>query len=433
MKILKFLPILFCLLWLIPNAARAENAVLGDSSQMFSADKIPLELNVSVDGENHTFSRSDILNLIEETSALSPNLSYRSEIENPDFCLYKKSLICRMVLPYVTYGHLQKTYTRGISEENLQTLLQNLAQKTDTGPVNAKLQMTDGKVSVFALSSPGIQLDMDKGEVAMRDYLAQGDFQATLTLPVKKTDPVVSTDSIENLGINTLIGEGVSDFRGSPKNRVFNINTATQRFNGLLIKPGEEFSFVKNLGLVDGEHNYLPELVIKNDKTEPEFGGGICQVSTTAFRAAIYSGLKITMRQNHAYPVSYYNPQGMDSTVYIPRPDLRFMNNTPGYILIETKIEGTKLFFDFYGTSDGRSVKVIGPRITQHNSDGSMKATFTQEIYDKDGNLQRSDVFNSAYASPSKYPHPGAEPVFTEKPKDWSKNEWDNYKKAHGL
>lgn len=424
---------MFCLLWLIPNAACAENTVLGDSLQMFSADKIPLELNVSVDGKNHTFSRSDILNLIEETSALSPNPSYRSEIENPDFCRYKKSLLCRMVLPYATYGHLQRTYTRGISEENLQALLQNLAQKTDTGPVNAKLQMTDGKVSVFALSSPGIQLDMDKGAAAIRDYLIRGDFQATLTLSVKKTDPVVSTDSIENLGINTLIGEGVSDFRGSPKNRIFNINTATRKFNGLLIKPGEEFSFVENLGEVDAKHNYLPELVIKNDKTEPEFGGGICQVSTTAFRAAIYSGLKITMRQNHAYPVNYYNPQGMDSTVYIPRPDLRFMNNTPGYILIETRIEGTKLFFDFYGTSDGRSVKVIGPRITQHNSDGSMKATFTQEIYDKDGNLQRSDVFNSAYASPSKYPHPGAEPVFTEKPKDWSKNEWDNYKKAHGM
>lgn len=424
---------MFCLFLAFPGTTRAENGLLISSSRGISPDKIPLELPLKVDGKDYSFSRSDALNLIQETSQLFPDPNYRSEIENPDFCLYKKSLNCRLVFPYTNYAHIKKAYVRSLKTENIKTFLQNLAQKTDTGPVNAKLQMADGKVSVFALSSPGVQLDMDKSEQAIAEYLSQGDFKTTLALPVKKTDPEVSTDSIENLGINTLIGEGVSDFHGSPKNRIFNINTATQRFNGLLIKPGEEFSFVQNLGPVDGEHNYLPELVIKNDKTEPEFGGGICQVSTTAFRAAIYSGLKITMRQNHAYPVNYYNPQGMDSTVYIPRPDLRFVNNTPGYILIETRIEGTKLFFDFYGTSDGRSIKVIGPRITERGSDGSMKATFSQEVYDKDGNLQRSDVFNSSYASPSKYPHPGAEPVFTEKPKDWSKNEWDNYKKAHSL
>ncbi len=417
----------------MPNITQAENGTPGDFSQSFSADKIPLELNFSINEKNYSFSRSDILKLIEENYSLSLSPDYQTEMENPDFCAYKKSLLCRLVLPYATYGHVKKIYTRTFSEKNSLSFLQDLAQKTDTGPVNAKLQMQDGKVSVFDLSSPGIQLDIKRSAVALADYLTQGNFQNALTLPIKKTDPEVSTASIENLGINALIGEGVSDFRGSPKNRIFNINTATEHFNGLLIKPGEEFSFVQNLGPVDAEHNYLPELVIKNDKTEPEFGGGICQVSTTAFRAAIYAGLKITMRQNHAYPVSYYNPQGMDSTVYIPKPDLRFINDTPGYILIETRIEGTKLFFDFYGTTDGRSIKVIGPKITERGADGSLKATFTQEIYDRNGNLTRNDVFNSVYASPSKYPHPGTEPTFTEKPKNWSKNEWDNYRKAHGL
>ena len=208
---------------------------------------------------------------------------------------------------------------------------------------------------------------------------------------------------------------------------------ATNRFNGVLIKPGEEFSFVKILGEVDGEHGYLPELVIKHDKTEPEFGGGICQVSTTTFRAAINSGLEITARRNHAYPVSYYNPQGMDATVYVPRPDLRFINNTPGYILIETQIEGTKLIFNFYGTDDGRRVNIIGPKILSRESDGSMKTTFTQQVFDKNDKLIREDVFNSNYDSPNKYPHPGSETVLTKKPSDWSSNEWKEYKKAHGM
>jgi len=178
---------------------------------------------------------------------------------------------------------------------------------------------------------------------------------------------------------------------------------------------------------VDGEHGYLPELVIKNNVTEPEFGGGICQVSTTAFRAAIYSGLKITARKNHAYPVSYYNPQGMDSTVYVPNPDLRFINNTPNYILIQTKIVGTQLIFDFYGTDDGRKTTVDGPYTTDKQPDGSLKAHFTQHVIDKDGKEFIDDIFNSAYGSPYKFPHPGG-PTLATKPANWSDDEWKNYK-----
>ncbi len=437
MKISKFLPVLFCLFWALPTAAATGNGMAGDFSQAFSPDKIPTDLTLSVNGTAYPFSPSDLLSLIDETAKLSPNQKYRSEIENPDFCLYKKSLTCHLVFPYDLYGHLQKAYTRALDENNLQTFLQNLAAKTDTAAVDAKLQMADGKVSTFSLSSPGVQLDMDQSAQILTDYINRGDFSVTLTLPVKKTDPIVSTDSIENLGINTLVGEGVSDFRGSPVNRIFNIKRALQQFNGVLIKPGEEFSFIQNLGDVDAQHGYRPELSIVGNATELQFGGGICQVSTTAFRAAIYSGLKITARTPHAYPVGYYNPQGMDSTVYIPRPDLRFINNTPGYILVENRIEGTKLFFDFYGTSDGRKTNVIGPKILEHNPDGSMKATFTQEVYDKDGKLIQNDIFNSAYNSPSHYPHPdstgAASPLITEKPQKWSQNEWDIYKKAHGL
>jgi vancomycin resistance protein YoaR len=184
---------------------------------------------------------------------------------------------------------------------------------------------------------------------------------------------------------------------------------------------------------VDGEHGYLPELVIKQNRTEPEFGGGICQVSSTVFRAAIYSGLKITARRNHAYPVKYYAPYGMDATIYIPKPDLKFVNNTPGHILMQASIEGTELIFRFYGTSDRRKVEVDGPHILESNPDGSMKTVFTQKVTDTEGETIIDDAFRSNYASPSKYPHPGQEPVLTEKPKDWSERQWKEYRKAHGL
>ena len=121
----------------------------------------------------------------------------------------------------------------------------------------------------------------------------------------------------------------------------------------------------------------------------------------------------------------------MDATVYVPRPDLRFINNTPAYILIQTKIEGTELIFQFYGTDDGRKTEVIGPKIIERNSDGSLKATFTQKVADKNGDLIREDVFNSNYDSPNKYPHPGQ--VLSQKPAGWSDKEWSKYKKDNNL
>jgi vancomycin resistance protein YoaR len=118
--------------------------------------------------------------------------------------------------------------------------------------------------------------------------------------------------------------------------------------------------------------------------------------------------------------------------VYIPKPDLMFLNDTPNYILIQTRIEGAQLFFDFFGTSDGRQAKIVGPTILERGGDGSMKTVAYQEIYGADGNLIRKDTFKSNYKSPSLYPHPGEEKV-TEKPADWSSKEWKAYKKANGM
>jgi len=156
---------------------------------------------------------------------------------------------------------------------------------------------------------------------------------------------------------------------------------------------------------VGPKEGYLPELVIKKGETIPEYGGGLCQVSSTAFRGAVQAGLEITERQNHAYPVRYYSPQGTDATIYPPHPDLRFKNNTPAYILIQTKIKGNKLYFEFYGSDDGRKVELIGPKTYDKKEDGSMKAVWTEKVSDKDGNPVLEKKFYSIYKSPALYPH----------------------------
>ncbi|MFZ2975327.1 MAG: VanW family protein [Candidatus Moraniibacteriota bacterium] len=415
-----------------PGNIFAQNNDLSKALPIDILNKIPSDLSLTINENSYPLAKSEISTWLKEKNYLSCDAIYFSEIENIDLCKYEKSIECRLSFPYEKQRHVRKNHTLSVNIISIENFTKDLARKVNKDPIDAKFEITDGKVSVFSLSSPGIELNEKESVKILENYLLAQNFSSSPELPTQKKQPEISSDSQNNLGITSLIGSGKSNFVGSPKNRIFNIKVATNRFNGILIKPDEEFSFVKVLGEVDGEHGYLPELVIKQDKTEPEFGGGICQVSTTAFRAAINSGLEITARRNHAYPVSYYNPQGMDATVYVPRPDLRFINNTPKHILIETKIEGTELFFNFYGTDDGRKTNVIGPTITERKPDGSMKATFTQQVFDKDAKLIREDVFNSAYDSPSKYPHPGAE-TLTEKPKDWSDNEWKKYKKEHKI
>src|SRR4029077_14600178 len=112
-----------------------------------------------------------------------------------------------------------------------------------------------------------------------------------------------------------------------------------------------------------------------------EFGGGLCQVSTTTFRAAMQAGLPITARRNHAYAVKYYSPQGTDATIYPGSADLKFINDTPGAILIwPYEKDKNTLVYDFYGTKDSRQVTLQTPVVYDRKPDGSMKATWTRLV-----------------------------------------------------
>lgn len=387
-------------------------------------------LTLAVNGQEEVIPYGEFSAWINQNPILVKNSRYKAEAENIYFCPTDVNF-CYLTEAYREKMNIQKKDYVAVNKIKIRAFLEDLGRRVNKGSLDAKFKIENGKVTAFELSKDGLELDMEKSSEILKENLLRNNYAEKINLAFKAIEPKMKSSDVNNLGIQTVIGEGKSNFRGSPVNRIHNIRVATSRFNGAIIKPGEDFSFVSVLGEVDEEHGYKAELVIKKNKTEPEFGGGICQVSTTAFRAAIYSGLKITARQNHAYPVAYYNPQGMDATVYIPRPDLRFKNNTPGHILLQTEIAGTELIFRFYGTSDGRKVEVEGPKITERNPDGSMKTVFTQKVFDKDNHSIIEDIFKSAYDSPDKYPHPGEE-KFASKPDGWSKKQWQDYKKANG-
>ena len=391
----------------------------------------PETLVLQAGNYTETLSSSDIARFTHMYTRITYSSAAHSEIENTAFCPAAK-LFCEFSLSRSTRHHLKNTLLYDTDTAALETFVKELADKVVQDPLDVKFTVSDGRVVVAEPEKVGRRLKETESLTILSDALQTAETQMLkVTLPTEITQPKLVASDRERLGLKELVGEGRTNFKGSPKNRVYNIKRALEQFQNVIIAPGEDFSFVKYLGEVDGEHGYLPELVIKNNQTTPEFGGGICQVSTTVFRAAIYSGMKITSRRNHAYPVKYYTPYGMDATVYIPKPDLGFINNTPGAILVQSTIEGTELIFRFYGTKDGRSITIDGPHILQSNPDGSMKTVFSQLVTDAFGTSMINDSFWSNYKSPSLFPHPGEETIYKEKPDGWSKKQWDAYKKIH--
>jgi len=259
------------------------------------------------------------------------------------------------------------------NEDKIKIFIQNLSGSINVTPQNATLTVVGGKATVFATARTGKTLDTVQTLVDIENALTarlpdkKGSADSlTINLKVDIQKPEITDDTINSLGIVELVATGTTDFKSSPSNRIHNINVGMKSISGSLIKPGEEFSTLKKLGAIDASTGYLPELVIKNigDKisTVPDYGGGLCQVSTTLFRATLNAGLKITERTNHSYRVSYYEPPiGMDATIYDPAPDFKFVNNYNSYLLVQGRLTGTKLTFDIYGTKDARVVSISTP------------------------------------------------------------------------
>lgn len=295
----------------------------------------------------------------------------------------------------------QNTKKIGISQDTIKEYLASVQKTLTSQPVNAKLKFDPAtqQIQILEPGKEGTKLMMEESSKRIKNDILAGVKRTELFVAV--TSPQIDESQFEALGVKTLLGRGESNFRGSSKSRVKNINVAANKISSTLLKPGEEFSFVNTLGKVDARNGYLPELVIKGNKTIPEYGGGICQVSTTLFRAALNAGLPILERRNHSYVVNYYGKPGLDATIYLPKPDFKFKNDTNHHILIQHYITGTTLYYEIYGTSTGKTAKTIEPVVLESSPDGSMKTVAYREIYEGDVMIKR-DAFYSTYRPPNK-------------------------------
>lgn len=276
-----------------------------------------------------------------------------------------------IIQAYFNRINLPRSYHHEI--DKLDDILLPVRKKLEIKPVNALFNFENGRVTAFTLSSNGQVVDMTKLKKQVYNQLVKASesnipSKINIEIPIKVLKPEITNENVNDLGVQELIGVGTSLFYHSIENRIFNIKLAAGRLNGILIAPGEVFSFAKALGDVSGLTGYKQAYVIENGKTVLGDGGGVCQVSTTLFRAALAAGLPIVERNPHAYRVGYYEQDsgpGIDAAVYVPSVDLKFKNDTGHHILIQsyTDLENLKLTFDLYGTGDGREVTINKPVI----------------------------------------------------------------------
>lgn len=251
-----------------------------------------------------------------------------------------------------------------VDMERIKAFLPKLATQVSRAPREAQFDYDPG-AQVLTTVTPGqngYALDVS----ACQELIAEACVspEREVMLPVTVVPPRVTRTDLEALLPLSLISVGESSFKGSRPGRLQNIRVATARFHGLVVPPGTTFSFLENLGAVTVANGYSESWIIYGDRTVRGPGGGVCQVSTTCFRAAFWGGYPIITRWPHTYRVSWYEPPiGLDAAVFSAPVDVRFANDTDSPVLILTEVdeENSALYFRFYGKPSSRQVSMEGP------------------------------------------------------------------------
>ncbi|MER3553972.1 MAG: hypothetical protein C4331_06380 [Meiothermus sp.] len=187
---------------------------------------------------------------------------------------------------------------------------------------------------------------------------------AEISLPVVAKPASVQEADLPSVDNLQLLAEATTTYAGSKPERVANVHAAAHNLDGYIVPAGQVFDFNAAIGAISPENGFKEALVISNGRTLKGVGGGVCQVSTTTFRALYQAGLPVIERNQHAYRVHWYDPiVGFDAAVYQPYLNMRMMNDTPGPIVVRTVPTPTTLTVRLYGIPDGRQVTVSDPTI----------------------------------------------------------------------
>jgi len=355
-------------------------------------------------GKKHIEFKKD--NFIATVSARQLSLGYDSELLAVQAYSIGRSgnFFSDVYLSLQSYLHgisLSPAYR--YSDEELTILIKKFESALNIAPIDARFTYQNGRVTEFRTAKDGKRVITEK----IISYLQEESVPALLatkrvlilqTIPTVIIKPDVTNNEANKMGITERIGVGTSLYHGSIPNRIYNLKLAASRLNGILIKPGEIFSFNKAVGDISSLTGYKQAYVIQNGKTVLGDGGGVCQVSTTFFRAILNAGLPIIERNAHAYRVHYYEDDlgpGIDAAIYTPNIDLRFKNESGHHILIQSSLDeaNEQLMFEFYGTSDGRVATISKPVILS-------QSPAPETLYQDDPTLPQGELKQIDFSAP---------------------------------
>jgi vancomycin resistance protein YoaR len=292
------------------------------------------------------------------------------------------------------------TLNAQLDQRKLNRLMTRIADKIGRDSIEPRVSWNGGNLQIVREGRSAYRLDIERA--VDRFNTAVLDSNRTLDLLLDELafeeQPRVTPENLHTLGIQELVGTGMSDFSGSAAYRITNIRVGTALMEGILIPPDGEFSFNENVGAIDESQGFVDGYAIVGNRTQKEPGGGICQVSTTLFRAAFYAGLPFTEWHPHRFRISWYEKYdtiGMDSTIFTGGgPDLRFVNDTGNWILIEGIADeaNATVVFNLYGTKvPGRTVERSEPRITNETPPPA-EAVYIDDPEQPQGTFAQTDV-----------------------------------------
>lgn len=365
---------------------------LGAQLQTFSDGEVPLVIQEIQPQVIDVSAQADVARQIlsQPLTLTVPNAG----AFNPGPFVYDVQVLANMLGVQKTESGVQVVLnTAGLSE-----MLQPVKSRTDRPARDAKFIFNDDTrlLDVMEESQTGLVVDVDASVKAINEALLRGEH--TVPLVVVEDQPRVSSSTTgAELGITELLWAETSYFYGSSAERIQNIQAASERFHGVLVAPGEVFSMGATMGDVSLESGFAEALIIYGGRTIKGVGGGVCQVSTTLFRAAFFAGFPIVERYSHAYRVSYYemtasggiDPRlaGLDATVYFPLVDFKFKNDSPYWILMETyvNVNARTLTWKFYSTKDGRT-------ITWDTTGPTNVVSAPAPLYEENPELKKNDM-----------------------------------------
>ncbi|MFH1833576.1 MAG: VanW family protein [bacterium] len=240
-----------------------------------------------------------------------------------------------------------------ISAKKMGAFFDGIADQVATKPVDASFD-SDGTRAWVVPGVPGKALDREKTGEALTAASLQTTGRVAV-VAVTTAEPKLTTEEAEAMGIKDRLSSYTTEWVGSSNRRV-NVKITVEYASDVMLAPGEEYDFDKQIGRRTAERGYLTAPgIVGPGKLEDVYGGGICQVSTTLFNAVFFAGLKVTERKNHSIYIDHY-PKGRDATVSANGPNMRFKNDTKHYIWIRGTSDGITSTFNIYGSSESRTV-----------------------------------------------------------------------------